>query len=268
MPLHFADALLFNCVNFRVVHLWGRYGSYKTALAHYLAIQLMLRFKFRYLLSNVMSVIRDDPADVFLANGKTVDAILLLDEAGVFMKSASETDEWLAALRKLNIVILCPSFVPPSRAAKMITTQMMFDANIIGIPVVWFKVHVDMGVLNEKANFYWRNPSEVFGIYDTEGFPSDADELLNYVKSWLAQAQINTGYSQEAQAGGDESKIARLPSQKVARLQTGLASDAPKAGRYTAPAYVADLQRVSDDLTTAAREAEKAVSLSRRKKTR
>jgi len=268
MPLHFADSLLFNCVNFRVIHLWGRYGSGKTALAHYLAIQLMLRFKFRYILSNVMSVIRDDPAEVFLANGKTVDAVLLLDEAGVFMKSASDTEEWLAALRKLNIVILCPSFLPPSRTAKMITTQRVFDGTIIGLPVWWFKVHVDMGVLNEKANFYWRNPSEIYGIYDTEGYPSDADELLNYVHTWLAQAQINTGYASEAETGGDKSKIARLPAQKVARLSPRLASDAPETTRHSTPSYVADVQRAADDLTAAAREAEKTISISRRKTSR
>jgi len=212
-----------------------------------------------------MSVWRDDPADVFLANGKTADAVLILDEAGVFMKSASETEEWLAALRKLNIVILCPSFLPPSRTARMLVLQRVFDATIIGVPVWWFKWHLDMGVLNEKGNFYWRNPQEIFGIYDTEGYPSEADELLNYVQEWTSQAQVNTGYKSTEETAGSVGKIARLPPQTIERLPSRPAAHASKTARHTAPAYVADMERAADNLYAATQKAEAAISVSRRK---
>lgn len=263
MPLHFAESILFNAVSFRVVHLWGRFGGGKTALAHYLAYQLMLRFKFRYILSNIVSVWRDDPADVFLADGKTVDAVLILDEAGVFMKSATETEQWLSALRKLNIVILCPSFQPPSRTARMLVLQRVFDARIIGLPFWWYKWTLDMGALNENGNFYWRNPQEIFGIFDTEGYPTEADELLGYVQKWVAEAQINMGYASAPDTRTDQSAAAGKPPEEAVGLSAGAASDAPKATRYTTPAYVADVSRVADDIEAAAIKAEKALSLRR-----
>lgn len=268
MPLMMGDSVLFNAVSFRIVHIWGRYGGGKTALAHQLAHDLMLRFKFRYLLSNVLSTWADDPADVFLADGLTVDAVMLLDEAGVFMRTASETDQFLLALRKLNIVILCPSFFPPSRTARMLTIQRVFDGNVIGLPFWWYKWHLDMGVLNEVGNLYWRNPEQIFGIFDTDGYPDNADKLLWYLKKWFKTAQANTGYARAEDTRHSEARIIGFTPETGGESGAGAASDAQTTEGHPVPAYVADVGRAADDFTDAARKIEKALSVPRGKKTR
>lgn len=268
MPLHFAESVLYNCANFRIVHLWGRYGSGKTALAWLLAYELMLKFKYRYILSNVQSAWADDVKDVFLADGLTADAIIILDEAGTFMRTATEVSWWLAALRKLNIIILCPSFEPPSRAARMLTFQRVFNGHILNLDFWWFKWSLNMGELNESGNFYWRKPSEIFGIFDTVGYPTEANEILSGVETWVAQARYNTGYATTPKASRLQGEIAYVAPQEIERLSPSSAGDVAETRRYTPSAHVVDAQRAAESLSEAARELTKALPVSYGKKRR
>lgn len=259
MPLHFADSVLYNCMNFRVVHLWGRFGSGKTALAWYLAYEMMLKFKFRYILSNIKSAWADKVEDVVLRDGMKADAILVLDEAGAFMKTSSETSQWLGALRKMNIVILCPSFEPPSRSARMLTFQRVFNGRIIGLNFWWYKWNLSMGEVNETGNFYWRNPSEVFGIFDTGGYPVEADAILSGVQKWIATARYNSGYASKIETAGIKTEIDYVAPEDLRRLPSpGTGNVAANTGSASV-AHMVDVERAADALTEATRKLEKAI---------
>lgn len=268
MPLHFAESSVFNCVNFRIVHFWGRYGSGKTALAHMIAQEIMLRFKFRYILSNVQSAWRDDVSDVFLRDGLKADAIIILDEAGTFMRTATEVSWWLAALRKLNVVILCPSFEPPSRAARMLTFQRVFNGHIIGLDFWWYKWGLNMGELNENGNFYWRNPREIFGIFDTVGYPVEANEILSGCEKWVAEARYNTRYAEAKTASRLQATIDYVPPDEIGGLPSSRTTDVGERAGYTPAAYVVDAERVADHLTEAAEKLTKAIPVSYGRKRR
>ena len=128
-----------------------------------------------------------------------LDAILILDEAGEFLGSRSQANEWLAYLRKLNVVLLLPSVRPPASDVRFLNVGRTMNWNVIGVPCWTYAGHLDgVGGVDEKFTFYWWFPSEIYGIYDTDGFPSDADTLLNFPKTMTAQAAKVLGYDNTA----------------------------------------------------------------------
>lgn len=181
--------------NYRVVWIAGRYGGGKTALAFRLAHELMQRFDFRYVLSNVRSVWNTNPDKVLLRNGYSVDAVMVLDEGGMFLDSPQMAKEWLAYLRKLNIVLIVPSVIAPSLLMRRCTVQRTGNLQMFGIPAWRFEWALSNGLVQQKSSFWWYGFSEIFGIYDTLGMPSEAGDLLQYVAFWTRAAGVSLNYN-------------------------------------------------------------------------
>lgn len=194
MGLVMADNIINYARNYRVVYLGGRYGGGKTAFAFRLAHELVTKYKYRYLLSNVASVWNTPAEAVQLRDGVYADAVMILDEGGMFLDNASEAKSWLAYLRKLNIILLVPSVLPPSTLMRRLSVQRTFNANSIGIPAWLYGLRLDAGIVKQEDKFLWWKPSEIFGIYDTVGMPADASELLAFLKVWTDQAKKQLGY--------------------------------------------------------------------------
>jgi hypothetical protein len=194
MPLLFSSNILNYARNYRVCYIGGRYGGGKTALAFRLAYDLCLSFGFRYILSNVASVWCTPPDRVVLRDGVYADAVIILDEGGMYLDNAHDARQWLAYLRKLNVVLLVPSVLPPSRLMQRLTVQRTINADAFGLPLWLYGVRLDAGIVKVKDGFSWLFPSEIYGVYDTRGMPSDASELLVYLREWIAAASSVLGY--------------------------------------------------------------------------
>lgn len=190
---------------YRVVHIDGRYGGGKTALAYRLAYELLEQGFAKYLVSNVKSIWNDDPAQIQLTqhpDGQlTADVVAIIDEGGLFLKLGYDADKYLAFLRKLNIVLIIPSVRLPARDLRYLTIYRAFNAQIVGVPAWFYRLDLARGKARERDYFVWTNPSEIFGIYDTLGFPSDDAGLSDYVKRWTDEAASKAGY-ERPQAGG------------------------------------------------------------------
>lgn len=158
---------------FRVAWIAGRYGGGKTALAYRLAYELLDSGFVRYLLSNCRSVWSDTPADVVLRDGRYLDTVVVLDEGGLFLRTSRDADDFLAFLRKLNVVLIVPSVKPPAPAIRMLSIQRLVNLQALGLPAWIYEASVEYGRQRDRVRFVWWRPSEIYGIYDTSDVPVD-----------------------------------------------------------------------------------------------
>lgn len=243
MPLWGHNMVMRLLENYRIMWISGRFGGGKTSLAFRIAHDLMLTVRYRYLLSNVNSVWCDDLASVSLRDGRYVDAVLILDEAGEFIASASDARQWLSYLRKLNIILILPSFSSPAPSLKLLRTFPLFDLSGVGLSHTFYRTTLESGDFEEKISFAWFNTHEIWGVYDTDGFPSEASELRDAVKGWTSQAAKTLGYSKTASKYtpaiinfGDGSLVAPAPAPAVS------------------PEDILDLQSAVDDMQAATKQ--------------
>lgn len=197
MGLIAAEATLGYLRTYRIVHIGGRYGGGKTALAQKLAADLLESGFCRYLVSNVRSVWQDEPADVVLRDGLYADAVVVLDEGGLFLKSSFDAEKFLAFLRKLNIVLIIPSVLPPSSRVRMLSIQRTMNLQSVGLPLWLYTTTLWYGHVKENTRFGWWMPSEIYGVYDTLGFPSDDAGLGEWVEKWTNKAAKSHGYKEK-----------------------------------------------------------------------
>jgi hypothetical protein len=199
----FGHNLMMRMINdYRVVYIGGRYAGNKTSLAFRLAHELLKSGKYRYIVSNIHSVWNQPLDKVELRNGQWADTVVILDEAGEFMRTKAQADEWISYLRKLRIVLLLPSARKPTADVMSLRIVRTMDWSVIGIPLCNFRVRLSTDEYDEKFSFKWWNPSEIYGIYDTEGYPAnDAPALLEWMKDVTKQASIKLGYNTSSVSG-------------------------------------------------------------------
>jgi len=193
MGLILADSMLGMVRNYRVLTIGGRFGGGKSALAHMIAYWLLERGHVRYLISNVRSVWRDNPEKIEMRGGKLVDAVVILDEAGIFLETGRDAKKFLAYLRKMNIILIMPTVLEPSKTVQFLTAQRTMTYNPMGVPLWWYRMNLRYGSQKESYGFGWWKPHEIFGIYDTSGAPEDDGGLDYYVKQWTKELQTATG---------------------------------------------------------------------------
>jgi hypothetical protein len=195
MSLHWHDSMLLALRNYRTCWLGGRYGGGKTAISFRLAHDLVKDWGFRYIVSNCRSVWNTSADKVELRDGRFVDAVIILDEGGMFLDSTRLAKEWLAYLRKLNIILIVPSVLPPALILRRMVIQRTFNFQPFGLPVWRFTWKLDNGMTQQKDHFWWVNFSEIFGIYDTLGMPSEASYILGFMETWTTLAGKSLGYN-------------------------------------------------------------------------
>lgn len=174
---------------FRVAWVMGGFGAGKTLGCYTLAWELMQTGRYRYIIGNSHSVWTDSPQDVVLRDGSFVDAIVILDEAGLFLKMNRDADKFMLGLRKLNITILCPSVLPPSSRVKFLQIQRTLNGNAFGLPAWFYIWRLKLGSLNEKDNFIIWNPQRMFGVYDTLDYPVDDLYISDWLSFWMDKAR-------------------------------------------------------------------------------
>lgn len=192
MPLINADTLIANVKSFRTLWIQGRPGSFKTSLAFRIAYELLRSGFSRYLISNVRSPWRDNLNKVELREGKYADCVCVIDEGGLFLKTGHDAETLLAFTRKLNIVLLVPSYTPPTGRLRPLTVMRTMGLGTIGLPAQVYNASLNYGQLKETSRFIWRNPSEIFGLYDTDAMASDDGGIQDYVYKWTQQAKETT----------------------------------------------------------------------------
>ncbi|HSH04376.1 MAG TPA: hypothetical protein VLL52_17835 [Anaerolineae bacterium] len=183
-----ADVYLSAVRSFRSVYYDGRYGGGKTLLAT--ATALNLAKNFGYSIYSNIPVHHDNVVDVptFCEDDHCpvprLHAVYLYDEAwgelGAGTKS-KQINEYLAYLRKWDIITLLPSVLPLARDAWLVHVERIFCGDALGIPL-WVYAWKTRGksVKNSGGRFAIWRPSKYFGTYDTDITPLDMPPLGAY----------------------------------------------------------------------------------------
>lgn len=215
-----AGVFLNAVMGFRVVHMMGRYGGGKTALGHMIAHELIMSGAMRYLVSNVPSVWREQLAHVRPVDEDSIalDAVVLLDEGGMFLKTRSDVDAYLAFLRKLNLVVLVPSVEEPPRSLRTLRVQRVLDMTGLGLPVWVYRWGIYAGEVKDTGRFYWLWPSAIFGVYSTDAMPVSGSGLDRWLYDWTERARraLDAEYNSDAfvyspSPGGSQSGMGGVP---------------------------------------------------------
>lgn len=174
---------------FRIAWCRGFYGQGKTLIAYELAYELYKTGRYRYILGNSNSVWTDSPESVVLREGAFVDAVVILDEGGLFMRMSRDAEKFMIGLRKLNITLLIPSVQPPATRVKFLQIQRYFNMGVLGFPLWIYDFMLNMGTEKEKAKFGIWKPQNIYGVYDTLDYPVDDLYLSDWFEYWMATAK-------------------------------------------------------------------------------
>lgn len=194
MPLYNMHTFFGNLQTYRILWIRSRYGSGKTALAMRLAYELQLRGIVRYICSNLASPWVDEWESVQLVDGRA-DVALVLDEGGTFMRSKLKAEKYIQFMRKLNVILILPSFMPPSSAVSFFRVKRTMNLGVFGLPVWCYKSRLTDGEDIFYDNFYWVNPSEIYGSYDTGAYVVDDAGAEDWLIKWSIQGAAQRGYT-------------------------------------------------------------------------
>lgn len=186
--------------DYKVLWLDGRYGGGKTLLAFYIAREIVRRGDARYICANIPSV-WNDGLETVMANvrsGQYLDTVLILDEAGLFLDNAGKAKSFNSFLRKYNVTLLLLSVQPPANILQRFSLYREINWSAFGLPVWQYKATLKTGHSSGKANkdmfrFYLTNPQAMFGLYDTEATPTDAEAINNMIKEHLVNVEREKG---------------------------------------------------------------------------
>lgn len=204
-----------NIQTFRICHIRSRYGSGKTAFATRLGYELHERGIVRYICGNYPSPWFTPFDEVEIVNGRA-DVCMILDEGGSFIQSKYKALKYIQFMRKLNIILLVPSVLAPSSVLTAFKVKRTMNLAVAGIPVWVFSSRLADGEEIQYETFYWLNPSEIYGAYDTGAFVVDDAGAEDWLIKWSVQAAAQRGYKiNPVQIGSarfvdtDESETAR-----------------------------------------------------------
>lgn len=193
MPLIGSNVFFGNLQTYRVLWIRSRFGSGKTLLAMRLAYELHSKGIVRYICGNFPSPWFDRFEDVELVNGRA-DVCLILDEGGSFMQSKYKAQKYVQFMRKLNIILIMPSFLPPSSFVSFFRVKRLMNLQVFGLPAWVYQSRLTDGEEIFKDNFIFWNPAEVYGSYDTGAYVVDDAGAEDWLIKWSVQGAAQRGY--------------------------------------------------------------------------
>ncbi len=207
-----ADPFLHLTTAYRSVWFRGAFGSGKTLMAFATAQWLCDHQGMRHMVSNIPCVWCDVTREVVLAEHAietgetawTADTVFVLDEAGLFLRFADAAHEYLQYLRKLNVVLLLPSFSSVSMKLRGFIVERYQSLAWLGVPLWVWRYRLESDEWQYFAVSQWQS---VYGVYSTLAMPSDdaglsvwLREVTNEVRSKIRAAEV--GHSARRSAEG------------------------------------------------------------------
>lgn len=180
--------------NYRILWVKGGFGGGKSALAYKVAYELVKSGQFKYIVSNIKDIWSDPVESIEWSENDTLDAVIILDEGGLFLRFGRDVEEYLTLLRKLNIVVLIPSVLPPSTRVTFFSCQRVMNLKRVGLPVWVMKWTLRYGEVNQET-FFWTEPSEIFGVYDTKAPPNDDAGVSDWLIAKKEEFAKRAGYA-------------------------------------------------------------------------
>jgi len=164
---------------YRLIWISGKFGGHKTALAFQLA-EIYLKRGYR-LITNSRCVWADDIGQMELNENNQLHAVCVMDEGGLYFKSGRQVEQIAAYAAKMDIILIFPSFFPPTKSAQVVNIQPIVSLKSTGLPIIIYKWAVRLGSFKENGWFFWWNPSEIYGIYSRQDPGDDPEIIVNFL---------------------------------------------------------------------------------------
>lgn len=165
---------------YRIAWVAGRVGSYKSSLSLWLA-RPFLEKGYR-LVSNMQCVWNDDPTKIdFVDEWGHLKVVVIIDEGGGELQFGRQVMDIMRYPRKMDVVLIIPSFWPPALAGRTLTVQGMWNTVSAGLPMVVYKWKIRLQDFKDNGHVIWTFPQDSFGIYSSQSPGFDA----GYIVEWL-----------------------------------------------------------------------------------
>lgn len=253
MSLVSADIFMETFLNYRKIWIDGRYGGGKTALAVMMSYWMLEKGFADYLVSNIPVAFASNPWEIFPDDDDRLNTVVLLDEGGLFLRTSSDVDDYLAFLRKSNVYLIVPSVKAPSMDLREFSVWRNFNAKRVGFNVWIYNYILKTGNGKDKDKFYWRDPPEIYGLYDTDARPVDdagISDWLIYHKERAVQ-KYKESFKQSI---GDYEK--RFAEHRATQREANRLSEVEE-GRRTAELFAEAAAQISESAETISLSGEK-----------
>lgn len=174
-------AFLHELVGVRVLYVRGGFGTGKTALAFQIAHDLVKNHGFTNIVSNVSSV-WTDRLPIPLNDG-FLNSVFIIDEAGLFIRNKNDAEDFMAFLRKFNIVCIFPSAVPAFKLPYVMTIKRI-GTTLWNVPI-WELWYSDDRYTMRKSF------RDVYGIYKTREIVTSGSEMSAFLKQTTRRVEDN-----------------------------------------------------------------------------
>lgn len=193
MPLLGAETLYGLVEGYRLCWIGGRFSGGKTSLA-FLLSRYWLERGYR-LVTNARTVWADDPSVVSLRPSGHLDAILLLDEGGLWLKSNRVVEGVAAYAAKMRLIVLIPSFFPPAPRFRVLTIQPLFTFRHLKIPLTVYRWRIAAGSYTNSGHFLWIFPGRdgIYGIYSRQDPGEDPLDIVAWMEDRLNEFRAYHG---------------------------------------------------------------------------
>lgn len=165
--------------SYRLIWICGKFGGHKTSLS--LAIAEEYLKQGYYLITNNRNVWADDYKNLQLDDKGHLNAVVLLDEGGLYFKASRQIEQIASYANKMNCIYIIPSFWPPARSAQVLKIQPLFSLKSAGLPIIFYKWQVDIGGFHDKGWFIWAFPQEIYGIYSRQDPGDDPQDIIDFL---------------------------------------------------------------------------------------
>lgn len=225
MPIILGGDFLNLVRTYRTLWMTGNYGGGKTSLCYRIAWDLVANYDYKYLLTNCSDIWSDNFGSVSFDDDNFLRLVILLDEAGLFLKTGRDVDDFLAFMAKMDTILLCPSIEPPPLRVRRLTCQLTWKLTSLGIPAWLYSWRLSSGAIKESGTFVWYNPSEIFGVYSRRDPVTDDGGISEFLESKIDEYLRYYGRTNRrtfGSMGGDGNRSQEALIEALSGLQESL----------------------------------------------
>jgi len=235
----------------RICYIPGYFGYGKTLLSFGI-FQSYFGPRGYKLITNVACQWAEDLSKVNLDENGKLKAYIVIDEGGEWLEKGGHIKDILRNPRKMDYVLVIPSYHPPHRSAQKLTITPVWSFRSAGIPYIRYKWSSKINA--NKGEFGWFGFQETFGVYSSSDPAHSPAKIVSWLSAQNSLYRQRFGYDDEDKILDGDAMGEGAKTKKNAKRasETGSKNSFSEMGREQQD----DLADVGDGILDAVEEAE------------